>query len=81
MDIDQVERLGISRVEQYQENLRRLDRELVQHAASGRFRAAGRVFTQMLRLQADNALLPDREGYEVILNQLDNIPSKVLGVR
>lgn len=58
----------------------RLDRELVQAAASGQYRKTGRAFTKLLQLQADNALLPDQEGYEVILGQLNAIPSKVLGI-
>jgi hypothetical protein len=81
MDIDQAERLGIDRLDRYQQELTRLDRELVQAAAAGQYRRAGRVFARLLQLQADHALLPDHEAYEVILGQLNGIPSKVLGVR
>jgi hypothetical protein len=80
MDIDQAERLGLERTEAYQAEIVRLDRELVLAAASGQYRRAGRAFTKLLQLQADHELLPDQEGYEVIMGQLNAIPSKVLGV-
>jgi hypothetical protein len=80
MDINEAERLGTDRLEAYQTVIVALARELVHAAANGQYRRAGRVFTRLLQLQADNALLPDHEGYEVILGQLNGIPSKVLGI-
>ena len=80
MDIDQAERLGIDRMEAYQAEIVRLDRELVIAAASGQYRRAGRPFTKLLQLQADHKLLPVQEAYEVVLAQLNAIPSKVLGI-
>lgn len=80
MDIADMERLGIDRLEAYQQRLRALHRELIETAAAGKYEAAGRVFSRILRLQADNELLPIPEAYEVILGQLNAIPSKVLGI-
>lgn len=81
MDIVDMERLGIDRLEAYQQRLVALHRELIETAAAaGKYEATGRTFVKILRLQADNELLPIPEAYEVIFGQLNAIPSKVLGI-
>ena len=67
-------------LDEYQAELVRLDRQLVQAAAAGQYRRAGRVFEKLLKLQAGNAMLPTSEGYDEIMAQLNKIPSKVLGI-
>lgn len=80
MDLDQAERLGIDRLERYQVNLTSLHRELVEAAAAGKYRRAGLAYGRICQLQADHGLLPDHEGYSILLAQLDAMPGKVLGL-
>ena len=64
-----------------QYELTRLNDELVTAAAAGRYRQAGKVVTRIMQLQHAAGVLPGRPELEAIKADLDQIPSRILGVR
>lgn len=70
-------------LEQYQAELRRLNAELIDAAAAGKFNRCGHLFEQIMKVQHAYGMLPSQSGFDVIraeLAALDKIPGRISGV-
>jgi hypothetical protein len=73
--------MTVDQLDAYQAEIWRLSFELTDAAREGRFRDAGDVFRRLLEAQAAYGMLPARPEYDAILDELDKVPSRVLGIR
>lgn len=75
--------MSLDQLERYQEDIRQIHADLVNHAAAGRFRAAGKTFTRLLQVQHAYGMLPSRAEMDAVsaeLAELDRVPGFIAGL-